>query len=904
MSNIFIADIVGAGTYAVPVDDATLTAATAGLDTLLGGIAGLSYDRVLAWVETMDGPGAPRKLSCLVEKFLWNGDECPSSTEIYDGAGNGLSEQIEATLLASAGPDFIFSVNYQQYNLFQAGAYYLWQRDAAGGFLYPNTITDDIAVGGYASPKGMWFQDGDLVLGTSAMSGTERLYVYDDIETGNSTGVLVEFTKDAAGAKGTYYGINNRVDYSGSDDMTSASAYTTTINLSSVQTIADWHGFRSNTRITNAGGAITTSYGFYRQLTQVDGTIATSYGIYLDSPATTAAGVITNSYGVYIASQDLSSTLHYGVYQAGSTDPNYFAGAVTVGTAGIEPSAGIELDSTTKALLVSRMTTVQRNALTAVDGMIIYDTDEAMLRERIAGEWMRSVVDGSADRTFYVRKSGSATGTGARNNPFLTIQAALDAVIATVYSATSCYVINIGPGIYSENLVYNGRNALVLVGPSPRGTVTIGPVSVAPAAGVPLTVTNSTSAGVTAYRVSGVYSDLVNQGNSGPQYFVSNNVYYSAPAAGTPNAIEFLGVKGDVSPTETGFLGNNGSIVSGYGSATAPGVGMYAKNSGFFYSMLNPNAQTITGYNSNFLGINRSFVGAINLSYDGASVDGKYSGMTGAQLQSDYSFQTGSAGITITGIKSLKVRHCVMETGTVRLDGNGVALSTSYFAGCQLGNVDLNSSAGALATISFDDTLIKGTFDAEGAVSFTANSCRFISTLVVAAGAGVVTLKQSEVVGTITDASLKIIYNRKDIQTQILVGSGYVYTQAVVPVEETVGWFTFDASQFLSKDIKFVATWDPTVTGVGNAYVRLYDMGPAAGPPGAPVEITAALPSTFAIQATASGLVYSVTAAFTRGAAGVGQITNAARMYAIRVYGSSTAGDTIILGSAGFLVAA
>jgi hypothetical protein len=141
-------------------------------------------------------------------------------------------------------------------------------------------------------------------------------------------------------------------------------------------------------------------------------------------------------------------------------------------------------------------------------------------------------------------------------------------------------------------------------------------------------------------------------------------------------------------------------------------------------------------------------------------------------------------------------------------------------------------------------------------------------------------------------------------QDQILVGSGVTYTQQAVPIELTVGWLTFDGSQFATRDVKFVATFDPTITGVGNAYVRLYDLGPAAGPLGAAVQITAPLPSGYAIQRTTSGLVHLETAAFTRGVPAAGVISDTPRIYAVRLYGSSVQQDTIILGSAGFLVEA
>ena len=172
MSNIFITDIVGTGTYAIPTNDTELAAATAGFDTILSGIPNLSYDRLLAWVEDAGGPdGAEgiRTLNCLVEKITYLTKECPSESEV-----DTMTTAIEAALEADAN---ITSVNQQQCHLFQTGAYFLWNRDGTGGFLYPNTPTDDVAVGPFASPNGKWFDDGDLVLNGNTMSGTEVLRV-------------------------------------------------------------------------------------------------------------------------------------------------------------------------------------------------------------------------------------------------------------------------------------------------------------------------------------------------------------------------------------------------------------------------------------------------------------------------------------------------------------------------------------------------------------------------------------------------------------------------------------------------------------------------------------------------------------------------------------------------------
>jgi len=170
MSNIFITNI--AGSIGIPNDDAQLASATSTLDALLSGVAGLDYDRLLAWVEDFGGPdGAegPRSLNCMVEKFTFLGKECPSESET-----DTMTTLIESTLEASASID---TIGVQQVNIFQTGAYFLWNRDSVGGFLYPNVATDDVAVGPFASPNAKWFSEGDLVLGDDTMAGSERLRV-------------------------------------------------------------------------------------------------------------------------------------------------------------------------------------------------------------------------------------------------------------------------------------------------------------------------------------------------------------------------------------------------------------------------------------------------------------------------------------------------------------------------------------------------------------------------------------------------------------------------------------------------------------------------------------------------------------------------------------------------------
>lgn len=74
--------------------------------------------------------------------------------------------------------------------------------------------------------------------------------------------------------------------------------------------------------------------------------------------------------------------------------PNFLKGSLkidgSVGSTDVPTNAsvGLELESTTKAVLFSRMTTAQKNALTAVNGMVVYDSTLDKLQVRAAGAWV------------------------------------------------------------------------------------------------------------------------------------------------------------------------------------------------------------------------------------------------------------------------------------------------------------------------------------------------------------------------------------------------------------------------------------------------------------------------------------------------------------------------------------
>jgi len=63
-------------------------------------------------------------------------------------------------------------------------------------------------------------------------------------------------------------------------------------------------------------------------------------------------------------------------------------------------------------------------------------------------------------RTFYVSKQGADTNSGAANAPFLTVQAAVNAALATGVEA----VVDVAPGVYSENITIASVAGIVIRG--------------------------------------------------------------------------------------------------------------------------------------------------------------------------------------------------------------------------------------------------------------------------------------------------------------------------------------------------------------------------------------------------------------------------------------------------------
>ena len=100
--------------------------------------------------------------------------------------------------------------------------------------------------------------------------------------------------------------------------------------------------------------------------------------------AFSASGNTTN-YAVNITAPN-AGTDNYAIYSP-ATANSYFAGNIGIGTT--TPQGALDVNSTTGAFIVPRMTITQRNALTPVNGMIIYNTQTNQFDFRENGAWVQ-----------------------------------------------------------------------------------------------------------------------------------------------------------------------------------------------------------------------------------------------------------------------------------------------------------------------------------------------------------------------------------------------------------------------------------------------------------------------------------------------------------------------------------
>ena len=161
------------------------------------------------------------------------------------------------------------------------------------------------------------------------------------------------------------------------------------------------------------------------------GNVATATAAFIEFGGTTAASFDRTGFvgDAQVGNTDIllqaeDSDLHLG----DSSSPSVIVltgGRVGIGTATPATSAKLELSSTTGAFLPTRLTTAQRDALTAVDGMILYNSTDAQTQSRVAGAWvdLGGTAGGAPSDATYITQTSNGT---------LSAEQALDALASGI----------------------------------------------------------------------------------------------------------------------------------------------------------------------------------------------------------------------------------------------------------------------------------------------------------------------------------------------------------------------------------------------------------------------------------------------------------------------------------------
>lgn len=115
------------------------------------------------------------------------------------------------------------------------------------------------------------------------------------------------------------------------------------------------------------------------------GIITTAYGFYLDNPSIAGVGTVGTIYGAYFESQKTAAvTTAYGVYQAGASDWNFFAGRVGFGNN--TPLNNVEISQTTGGILTIRRVDTSVTAGDMIGKIQFYAADTSTVTNFIVAE--------------------------------------------------------------------------------------------------------------------------------------------------------------------------------------------------------------------------------------------------------------------------------------------------------------------------------------------------------------------------------------------------------------------------------------------------------------------------------------------------------------------------------------
>lgn len=179
----------------------------------------------------------------------------------------------------------------------------------------------------------------------------------------------------------------------------------------------------------------------------------------------------------------------------------------------------------------------------------------------------------------YVDSGAPSGGNGSAALPYNTVQDAIDEIESLTLPLGTRTTIYLAPGVYQEALVFHKAQNFIVQSWQLEAYLDVAVVIDPPTDQWAVTLTNATQASLEAYDVSGVYSDLVNQGDAGIANIKFQGIEFRSSSA-VAGPVRMLGVKGDSSPTTTLF----GELIS-FANCLFTNTGaypylLYRKNSG------------------------------------------------------------------------------------------------------------------------------------------------------------------------------------------------------------------------------------------------------------------------------------------------------------------------------------
>lgn len=150
--------------------------------------------------------------------------------------------------------------------------------------------------------------------------------------------------------------------------------------------VTNWENIRCIGGLTNTGTITNVRRIHVTATTFFAGTVISAYdGLYFANMGNAA---ITGTLAAIRIAEQLNATTNRSIIVEGTNAPSIHNPAMSIGTANAPAtSAALDIDSTTGALLVPRMTTTERNALTATNGMQIYNTTTQDFNVFRDGSW-------------------------------------------------------------------------------------------------------------------------------------------------------------------------------------------------------------------------------------------------------------------------------------------------------------------------------------------------------------------------------------------------------------------------------------------------------------------------------------------------------------------------------------